>query len=70
MNALKTIIIYRIIVITLCRIIKVLVEKNPECVHWKGEFNQTPLHKVCRSDSGNLQAAKCLIDNGANVNVR
>ena len=54
------------------RIVEVLVEKNAECVHWKGHNNRTPLHCACRtSPSGDhVQIVKYLINKGANVNAQ
>ena len=55
------------------RIVEALVEKNPECVHWKGSLtdDKTPLHYACgHSDSGNIKIVKYLINKGANVNAK
>ena len=55
------------------RIVEALVEKNPECVHWKGSLtdDKTPLHYACgHSDSSNIKIVKYLINKGANINAK
>ena len=44
------------------------MEKNADCVHWRREDDQTPLHRVCIF-SHNVQIAKFLIDKGAKADI-
>ena len=53
------------------RIVEALVEKNAECVHWKGYDDKTPLHEASRSSgSGHIQTIKYLMNKGANINAQ
>jgi ankyrin repeat protein len=53
-----------------CRVVEALVEKNADCVRWRNDENQTPLHSVCFDVvSHNVQIAKFLIEKGAKADI-
>lgn len=49
------------------------MEKNADCVHWKNEHGETPLHCACQCNTitdDTVQTVKYLISKGANVNAQ
>lgn len=51
-----------------CRIVDILVKRNPQCVRWKDGRSRTPLHYACRY-GGDVQTVKCLVNAKADVDA-
>ena len=52
-----------------CRVAEQLVKANQECVKWKENNDQTPLHRVC-DNSNSVRVVKLFIDNEADLNAQ